>query len=152
HVVRVGRADRLGNDVLDAKRLEHRAHRAAGDDAGARWRRAQGHLAGAEAATDVVVQCAAVAQRHADQAALGCLGRLADRLRHLTRLAGAVADAAALVADDDDRTKREAPAALHHLRHAIDGDQLVGQFIFFVAIAVTPTITIARAAAGTTGG
>ena len=43
---------------------------------------------------DVVVQRAALAQRHADHAALGLLGRLADRLGHLARLAGAVADAA----------------------------------------------------------
>ena len=43
---------------------------------------------------DVVMQRAALAQRHADHAALGLLGRLADRLRHLARLAGAVADAA----------------------------------------------------------
>src|SRR6266478_6763317 len=96
HVVRVGRADRLGDNVLDAERLEHRTHRAAGDDAGAGRGGAQRHLAGAEAALDVVVQRAAVAQRHADQAALGSFGGLADGLRHLTGLAGAVADAAAL--------------------------------------------------------
>src|SRR6266851_1095372 len=149
HIVRVGRADRLGNDVLDAERLEHRAHRAAGDDAGAGRGGAQGHLAGAEAALDVVMQRAAVAQRHPDQPALGGLGRLADRLGHLARLAGAVADAAALVADDDDRGEGEAPAALHHLRHAIDGDQLVGQFVVLVAITVAPAI--ARGTAGTTG-
>ena len=94
------------------------------------------HLAGAEAALDVVMQRAAVAQRHADQAALGRFRRLADRLGHLARLAGAVADAAALVADDDDRREGEAPAALHHLRDAIDGDQLVDQFVFLVAVAV----------------
>src|SRR5258707_14982914 len=149
HVVRVGRADRLGDDVLDAERLEHGAHRAAGDDAGAGRGGAQRHLAGAEAAFDVMMQRAAVAQRHADQPALGRLGRLADRLRHLARLAGAVADAAALVADDDDPGKGEAPAALHHLRHAIDGDQLVLQFVVLVAIAVAPAI--ARGTAGTTG-
>ena len=95
HVVRVGRADRLGDDVLDAERLEHRAHRAAGDDAGAGRGGAQHHLAGAVVAVDVVMQRAALAQRHADHAALGRFGRLADRLRHLARLAGAVADAAA---------------------------------------------------------
>src|ERR1700761_3412354 len=36
HVVGVRRTDRLGHHVLDAHRLEHRAHRAAGDDAGTR--------------------------------------------------------------------------------------------------------------------
>src|SRR5690606_7980647 len=34
HVVRVRRAERLRNHVLDAERLEHGAHRTAGDDAG----------------------------------------------------------------------------------------------------------------------
>src|SRR3979490_1167249 len=34
HVVGVRRTDRLGHHVLEAERLEHRAHRATGDDAG----------------------------------------------------------------------------------------------------------------------
>src|SRR3982075_2361830 len=147
HVVRVGRADRFGDDVPDAERLEHGAHRAAGDDAGAGRGGAQGHFAGAEAALDVVMQRAAIAQRHPDQPALGGFGRLADRLRHLARLAGAMTDAAALVADDDDRREGEAPAALPPLRDAIDGDQLVGQFVVLVAVA-SP---IARGTAGAAG-
>ena len=51
-------------------------------------RRAHDHPAGAVVADDVVMQRAALAQRHADHAALGLLGRLADRLGHLARLAG----------------------------------------------------------------
>ena len=88
---------------------------------------AQDHLAGAVAAADVVVQRAAFAQRHADQPALGRFGRLADRLRHLARLAVAEADAAVLVADDDERGEAEAPAALHHLGDAVDVDELVDE-------------------------
>ena len=71
HVVGVRRAERLRHHVLHAERLEHRAHRAAGDDAGAGRRRAQEHLAGAVAAVHVVMQRAAFAQRHADDIALG---------------------------------------------------------------------------------
>ena len=41
HVVRVRGADRLRHHVLHAERLEHRAHRTAGDDAGAGRRGAQ---------------------------------------------------------------------------------------------------------------
>src|ERR1700685_518362 len=41
HVVGVRGADRLRHHVLDAERLEHRAHRAAGDDPGTGRRRAQ---------------------------------------------------------------------------------------------------------------
>ena len=85
-------------------------------------------LAGAVAAGHVVMQRAAFAQRHADEAALGGFGRLADRLRHFARLAVAEADPALLVADDDQRGEAEAPAALHHLGHTIDVDELVGEF------------------------
>ena len=126
HVVRVAAAERLGHHVADAQRLEHRAQRTAGDDAGA-GRRAVRRItvAGAETPFHVVVQGAAFLHRHADHAALGAFGRLADRLRHLARLAGALADAALLIAHHHQRGEREAPAALHHLGHAVDGDQLV---------------------------
>src|SRR5581483_1032633 len=128
HVVRVRRAERLGDDVLHAERLEHRAHRAAGDDAGSGRRCAQEHLAGAVAAVHVVVQRAAFAQRHAGEPALGGIGCLADCFRHLAGLAVAEADAALLVADDDERGEAEAPAALYHLGHTVDMDELVDEF------------------------
>ena len=88
-------------------------------------------------AAHVVMQRAAFAQRHADQVALGGIGRLADRFRHLARLAVAVADAALLVADDDERRKAEAPAALHHLRHAVDVDELVDELARLLPFAGT---------------
>jgi hypothetical protein len=62
----------------DAQHLEHGAHRTTGDDPGAFRRGAHDDLAGAVTALDVVVQRAAFLQRHADQAALGLLGGLAD--------------------------------------------------------------------------
>ena len=46
-----------------------------------------------------MVERAAVAQRHADQPALGGLSGLTDRLGDLTGLAGAMADPTALVAE-----------------------------------------------------
>src|SRR5262245_31472226 len=49
-VVRVGRPDALGEDVLHARHFQHVAHRAAGDDAGAFGGRLEQHLAGAELA------------------------------------------------------------------------------------------------------
>src|SRR6266478_3251735 len=61
HVVRVGRADRLGDDVLDAERLEHGAHRAAGDDAGTGRRRSEHDPPRAVMAGHVVMQRAALA-------------------------------------------------------------------------------------------
>ena len=74
---------------------------------------------------DVVMQRTGFAQRHADELALGLLGRLADRLGNFAGLAVAEADAALLVADDDERGEAEALAALHHLGDAVDVDQAV---------------------------
>ena len=99
-------------------------------------------LAGAVAAVDVVMQRAALAQRHADDAALGGFRRLADRLRHFARLAVAEADAALLVADDDERGEAEAASALHHFRHAIDVDEAVDE----LAVALLPVVPAAAAA------
>jgi hypothetical protein len=83
------------------------------------------HLAGAVAADDVVMQRAAFAQRNARQIALGGIGRLADRFRHFARLAVTEADAALLVADDNERGEAEAASALHHFGDAVDVDELV---------------------------
>src|SRR6266851_3668750 len=142
HVVRVGGPDRFGHHVVHAQRLEDGAHRAAGDDARARRRRAHDDLARAVAADDVVMERAALAQGHADHGAPRLLRRLADRLGHLARLAGAIADTALAVADDDDRREAEAPAALHHLGDAIDADELFDEIavlaIAALAVAVAP--------------
>ena len=126
---------------MHAERLEHGAHRAAGDDARAGRRRAQNDAARAMAPVHVVMQRAAFAQRHADQRALGGFRRLADRFRHFARLAVAEADAALLVADDDERGEAETTAALHHFGDAIDVDQTIHKF------AVARPIPIAAATA-----
>ena len=150
HVVGVGRADRLRHHVLDAERLEHGAHRAAGDDAGTGRSRSQIDAARAVTAGDVVMQRAAFAQRHARQVALGRLGRLADRLRHFARLAVAETDPALLVADHDQRRKAEALAALDDLRHAIDVDELVDELA--VALFAVPPLCASTAFAFTCHG
>src|SRR5262249_49193138 len=139
--VRIGRADRLRHHVLHAERLEHRAHRTAGDDTGAGWRGAQEHAAGAMAAPYVVMERAALAQRHAHAVALGGIGRLADRLGHLARLAVAEAAPALLVADYDQRGEAKPAAALDHLGDAVDVHELVDEFavaLFPVAITRLP--------------
>src|SRR6516164_2640492 len=65
HVVGVRGADRLGDHILDAQCLEYRAHRTTRDDTGTRGRRAQIDPSRAVAAGNVVMQRAALAQRHA---------------------------------------------------------------------------------------
>src|SRR5579862_7814043 len=149
HVVRIGGAERLAHDVADAERLEHRAQRTAGDHAGAGRRRTHNHLARAVMAADFVMQRAAVLERHADQRLLGFLCRLADRLRNLARLAVAVADAAALVADDDESGEAEAASALHDLRDAIDVDELVDELVVAL-LAVAPVFPASAALAAAT--
>src|SRR4029077_18338719 len=109
------------------------------DDAGAGGSRAQIDLAGAVTAGDVVMQRAALAQRHAGEPALGGLGRLADRFGHLARLAVAEADPTLLVADHHQRGKAEAPSALHHFGDAVDVDELVDEFAvaLFASMGIT---------------
>jgi hypothetical protein len=78
-------------------------------------------------AFDVMMQGTARTQRHEDHVALGRFGCLADGFRHFARLAVTEADAALLVADDDERGKTEATAALDHFRDAIDVNELVDE-------------------------
>ena len=59
---------------------------------------------------------------------LADFGRLPDRFRHFTGLAVAEADAALLVADDDEGCEAETTAALHHLGDAVDRYELVDKF------------------------
>src|SRR5581483_829912 len=111
--------------------------------------RAHDDLAGAVMAAHFVMQRAAVLQRHADHRLLRLVRRLADRLWHLARLAVTVADTAALIAHDDKRGKTEASAALHHLRDAVDVDELVDELavalLTLLAAALAPAAPSATA-------
>ena len=71
-------------------------------------------------------------ERDLEQVLLGLLGALADRLGHLVGLAEAGADVAVLVADDDERREREAPAALDDLGDAVDVDDAVDELADFI--------------------
>ena len=106
---------------MDAGQLEHRAHAAAGDHAGTGSGRLEEHPAGAEHAGRLVGDRRAVLG-HAVEVLLGALDALLDRDRDLVGLAVADPDDVALVADDDQRREREAPAALDHLGDAVDLD------------------------------
>ncbi len=71
--------------------------------------------------------------------------RLADRFGHLARLAVAIADAAFLVADDDERGEAEPAAAFHHFGDAIDMDQAIHEFaVALLAVAAAPAFTFTR--------
>src|SRR6266480_1793194 len=128
HVVRVGRAEALGEHVGDAHHLEHRAHRPAGDDAGALVGRLHQDPRRAPAPGHGVIQ-RAVLQLHLEKLAPRLLHRLLHGHRHLARLALAHADAAVAVADHGERGEAEYPAALHHLGDAVDRDHLLAQAV-----------------------
>src|SRR5262245_18733549 len=122
HVVRVARAEALGEHVLDARDLEHGAHAGARDHARTGARRLEHDLARAELAHDHVRDRARLRHRDLEHVLLRGLARLADRVRDFVRLAEPHADAAVLVAERHDRVEREPPPALHHLGAAIHLD------------------------------
>src|SRR6185437_2307578 len=96
---------------------------------------------GAVEVFEVVMQRTARTQRYENHVALGRFGRLADRFRHFARLAVAEADAALLVADDDEGCKAETPAALDDLGDAVDVDELIDDAVVALfAIAATAAI------------
>src|SRR2546427_5878981 len=124
HVVRVGGAEALGEDVAHAGALEHRPHRPARDDARPGCRGFQQHAPGA-VVTDDLMRDRRPRERDLDQAAAGGFDRLAHGLAHLVRLAGGDPDPPLPVAHGDERVEPEAPAALHDLRDAVDGNDVL---------------------------
>src|SRR5436190_3797183 len=126
HVVRVGGAEALGEDVAHAGALEHGAHGPAGDDAGPGRGRLEQHAPGA-VVTDDLVRDGRAREGDLDHAAAGGFDGLANRLAHLVRLAGGHPDASLPVAHGDERVEAEAPAALHDLRDAVDGNDVLDE-------------------------
>jgi len=104
---------------VDPGQLEHRAHAAAGDNAGTGRGGLEEHAAGTEHAGRLVGDRRSVAG-HAEEVLLRALDALLDRQRDLVGLAVADADDAVLVADDHERGEGEAPTALDHLGDAVD--------------------------------
>jgi hypothetical protein len=80
----------------------------------------------------VVVQGAALAQRHADHGLLGLFRGLADGFGHFARLAVAEAHAALLVAHHHQGGEGEPAAAFDGRGHAVDVDQLLDDVGLFV--------------------
>ena len=138
HVVRVGRAKALGQDVGDAGALEHRAHRSAGDDAGTGGGRLQQHPAGAVLA-DHLVRNGGAGPRQLDHRALGRIHGLAHRFGDLVRLAGCDADLALAVADRHQGVEGEPASALDHLGDAVDGNDVLDVIAGAIPIAAVPS-------------
>ena len=86
--------------------------------------------------SDDLVRDSAARERDFRHAATRRLDGLAHRLTHFVRLAGRDADLALAVAHCDERVEAEAPAAFHHLGHAVDRDDVLDH-----AVAVAPALT-----------
>src|SRR5215218_5599993 len=134
-VDRVLAAERLREDVVDARELEDRTHASTCDDAGTGRGRLEQHARGGVDAERLVSDRRAV-HRHLDHRAACALYALLDRDRNLVRLAVADADLRLLVAHDDERREREATAALDDLGDAVDLDHALLQ------IAVAPSAPV----------
>src|SRR5690606_14210132 len=131
-VDRVARADRLGQHVPDADRLEHGAHGATGDHAGTFRGRLHVDPGGTVVGLHRVEQGAVVqVDRHHGPARV--LHRLLDGDRDLAGLAVTEADLAGAVADHGQRGEGELTTALDGLGHAVDRDQLLDEAVVAVA-------------------
>ena len=117
---------RLGKYVLDPRRLDHRAHGTAGDDARARSGGLEHDSRRAPLQVDFV-RDRRPDHGNGDHVPLRDVHPLADRLGDLTRLADPRSHAAVHIADDDQRAERELPPALDDLGDAVDADDSVGQ-------------------------
>src|SRR5689334_9465305 len=124
HVVRVGRAEALRENVRDTGAVHDGAHGATGNDTGA-WRGGlHQDLSGAVLANDLVGN-GIPGERHLGQLPTRGSDSLADCLGDFVRLTRREADAALTVADRNERVERESPTALHDLRDAIDRDHVL---------------------------
>src|SRR5882757_8182663 len=124
-VVRVRRAEALGEHVLHAGGGHDGANRLAGDDAGTFGGGLEHDLACAKVAENLV-RNRALGEVALVQVLLGGLDPLADGLGNFFRLAGAVADYAfAGVTDDDECGEGHVLAALDDFGDTVDRNDLV---------------------------
>src|SRR5579859_4030870 len=133
HVVRIGRAEALGQDVADAGALEHGAHRTAGDHARSRRGRLEQHAAGAMTPHDFV-RDRATGERDLVHAAARSLDRLAHRFAHFVGLAGRDSDLTFPIPHSHQCIKGEAATPLYDFRDAVDRDDVLDHAVAFAAL------------------
>src|SRR5690606_20216370 len=123
HVDGIGRTKGLGQHVADPSRLQHRPHRAAGDDARTFAGGLQKDLRSRKTGLYLVGDRRAD-QRDRNQVFLGVFDAFADRVGHLSGFPLAGAHVALAVAYRDHRGKRANPPTLHGLGDRVDIDDL----------------------------
>ena len=146
HVVRVGRAQALGEDVADPRALEHRAHRATRDDAGPD---AAGFSSTRPAPCSPMISCGIVPPVSGTSDMLRRAASTALRTASLTSFALPVAMPTCPwpSPDGDERVEAEAPAALHDLGHAVDRDDVLDHPVALSTARAAPVVTPLTAAA-----
>src|SRR2546422_3625187 len=130
HVVGVGRAEALREDVAHARALEHGAHRASRDHPGSGCGGLQQHPTCAVVPDDLVRDGPA-GERDLHHPPARGLDRLAHRLAYLVGLPGRDADPSLPIADGHERVEPEAPAALDDFGDAVDRDHVIDEAIPF---------------------
>ncbi len=138
-VGRVARAERLGEQVLDAGRFDHGADAATGDEAGTGRGRTEKHAATAELAEDFVRNGVALEGNGFEMLA-GRISGFADGFGDFVGLAESDADLALAIADDEERAEAEATATLDDLGASIDEND------FFEKVGLVFVTTAARSA------
>src|SRR5687768_8566736 len=95
-----------------------------------------------------LVRNRAARERHLHHLATRAVHGLADRFGHFVRLPRRETDFPLTVADGHERVEREAASALHDLRDAVDGHDVLDQVIALsLAAALTATTAITTAPA-----
>src|SRR5271163_4337388 len=136
-VMRIRRAQPLGQDVTNSRQLDDRAHSTRRDNSGPFRRRLKDHLAGAEMSQHFM-RDGAFAQRYLNQAFLGAFDALTNRLGHFVGLAEPESDHPVMFARHHQRRKAETASALNHLGNAVDVDDF---FFYFETLRVNPIAT-----------
>src|SRR5579862_415669 len=138
NVDRIVRAETFRENVVDAGKLEHRAHRAARDHAGARRSRLEEHGCGADFVANLV-RNRALHHRYVHEALARLLDGLANRFGDFTGFTDRVADLAFTIADDDERAEAKALTAFDDLGNAVHANHRLFEPAA-VAFATTPIL------------
>eukprot|EP01139_Manchomonas_bermudensis_P010910 Amastigsp_a341496_21.p5 type:complete len:136 gc:universal Amastigsp_a341496_21:780-1187(+) len=123
----------LCHDISDAHDFKHRAHRAAGDDAGTLGSRHH-HDAGSTPMPEHVVVNRAVFQRHLGHVAARLFHGLLHSGWHFFRFALAHADAAITITNNRQCSEAEDTATLDDFGHAVDRDHFFLQTIVWSVV------------------
>src|SRR2546428_7465523 len=141
HVVRVGRAQALRENIPHARALQPRAHRAARDHPGSRGGGLEEDAACAVVPHDLVWDRAA-GERNLHHASARGLDGLAHSFAHFVGLAGRDPNPSLPVAHRDKRVEPEPSAALDDFGDAVDRDHVFEQAVAF-ALTLAPVAALA---------